>query len=32
MNSKNSKDIWDEGDVIEGAEFDDALDPRPQPE
>lgn len=29
---KNSKDIWDEDEVIDGAEFDDASDPRPQPE
>ncbi|XP_051552842.1 protein PIH1D3 isoform X2 [Myxocyprinus asiaticus] len=29
---KNSKDIWDEGEVTEGAHFIDITDPRPQPE
>ncbi|XP_051984889.1 protein PIH1D3 isoform X2 [Xyrauchen texanus] len=29
---KNSKDIWDEGEVTEGAHFNDITDPRPQPE
>nr|XP_009297048.1 protein PIH1D3 isoform X1 [Danio rerio] len=29
---KNSKDIWDEAEVTEGAHFDDLNDPRPQPE
>jgi len=29
---KNSKGIWDEDEVTEGAHFDDLTDPRPQPE
>ncbi|XP_016305218.1 protein PIH1D3-like [Sinocyclocheilus anshuiensis] len=29
---KNSKNIWDEDEVTEGAYFDDLTDPRPQPE
>uniref|UniRef100_A0A8C1PY38 PIH1 domain containing 3 n=1 Tax=Cyprinus carpio TaxID=7962 RepID=A0A8C1PY38_CYPCA len=29
---KNSKNIWDEDEVTEGAHFDDLTDPRPQPE
>ncbi|KAI2667845.1 PIH1D3 [Labeo rohita] len=29
---KNSKDIWYEDEVTEGAHFDDLADPRPQPE
>ena len=29
---KNSKDIWDEEEVAEGAEYESAYDPRPQPE
>ena len=29
---KNSKDIWVEEEVPEGAEFDSVNDPRPQPE
>ncbi|XP_028833699.1 dynein axonemal assembly factor 6 [Denticeps clupeoides] len=29
---KNSKNIWEDGEVVEGAEFDDLSDPRPQPE
>ena len=29
---KNSKDIWVEEEVPEGAEFDSVYDPRPQPE
>ncbi len=29
---KNSKNIWDEDEVTEGAHFDDLSDPRPQPE
>jgi hypothetical protein len=28
----NCKDIWEEGDVKEGQEFEDIHDPRPQPE
>ncbi|XP_016147383.1 dynein axonemal assembly factor 6 [Sinocyclocheilus grahami] len=29
---KNSKNIWDEDEVTEGAHFDDLNDPQPQPE
>ncbi|KAL3878653.1 hypothetical protein ACJMK2_030984 [Sinanodonta woodiana] len=29
---KNSKDIWDEQEVPEGAEYESTYDPRPQPE
>lgn len=29
---KNTKDIWDDEEVIEGSEFDTVYDPRPQPE
>jgi len=29
---KDSKDIWDEEEVQEGAEFESMYDPRPQPE
>ncbi|KAK3606328.1 hypothetical protein CHS0354_041963 [Potamilus streckersoni] len=29
---KNSKDIWDEEEVPEGAEYESTYDPRPQPE
>lgn len=29
---KNTKDIWDEEEVVEGSEFDTVYDPRPQPE
>jgi hypothetical protein len=29
---KNTKDIWDDEEVIEGSEFDSVYDPRPQPE
>lgn len=29
---KQKKDIWDDDEVGEGAEFDDIYDPRPQPE
>ena len=29
---KNTKDIWDDDEVIEGSEFDAVYDPRPQPE
>ncbi|CAG5896376.1 unnamed protein product [Menidia menidia] len=29
---KNSKDIWSEEEVAEGAHFEDLADPRPQPE
>ncbi|XP_026169866.1 dynein axonemal assembly factor 6 [Mastacembelus armatus] len=29
---KNSKDIWSEEEVVEGSQYDDLADPRPQPE
>ncbi|XP_028282912.1 dynein axonemal assembly factor 6 [Parambassis ranga] len=29
---KNSKDIWSEEEVAEGAQYEDLADPRPQPE
>ena len=29
---QNSKAIWDEDEVPEGAQFDDLTDPRPEPE
>ncbi|XP_030629273.1 dynein axonemal assembly factor 6 [Chanos chanos] len=28
---KNTKAIWDDDEVMEGAQFDDLIDPRPQP-
>ncbi|KAG2464455.1 PIHD3 protein, partial [Polypterus senegalus] len=32
LRKKNSKDIWDEGEVPEGSEYDDTFDSRQQPE
>ncbi|XP_061695210.1 protein PIH1D3 [Syngnathoides biaculeatus] len=29
---KNSKDVWSEEEVPEGPQYDDVIDPRPQPE
>uniref|UniRef100_A0AAY4AYU8 PIH1D1/2/3 CS-like domain-containing protein n=1 Tax=Denticeps clupeoides TaxID=299321 RepID=A0AAY4AYU8_9TELE len=29
---RGNKNIWEDGEVVEGAEFDDLSDPRPQPE
>lgn len=32
ITKKSNKDIWDVEEIVEGAEFDDSSDPRPQPE
>ena len=32
LGEKNNKDIWDEEEVVEGAEYDDLYDTRQQPE
>ena len=32
MGKKSNKDIWDEEEVAEGAEYDDIYDTRQQPE